>query len=124
MPHVKIDFTSDEETIEVHFRPSVSVQDEGAQEQRWGIYRSDEEATQEDINEWTDTPCGLPDELIPLVVEVMNALVRDPEPYYIRILYDREPDDGEPAVEPEALKTPRLVAAVQALLDQQGVSYR
>lgn len=125
MPHVKIDFLSDEKTIEVHFRPSVSIQEEGAMEQRWGIGREDgEEATDEDIAEWSDSETGLPEDLIPLVVETMNAMLRDPNSYYIRLLYDREPDDEPPAVEPEALETPRLVAAVQALLDKEGVSYR
>lgn len=125
MPHVKIDFLSDEKTIEVHFRPSVSIQEEGAIEQRWGIGREDgEEATDEDLAEWMDSETGLPEDLLSLVVETMNAMLHDPKHYYIRLLYDREPDDEPPAVEPDALETTRLVAAVQALLDQEGVSYR
>jgi len=125
MPHVKIDFLSDEKTIEVHFRPSVSIQEEGAMEQRWGIGREDgEEATEEDLAEWMDSETGLPEDLLPMVVETMNAMLHDPKHYYIRLLFDRDPDDEPPAVEPEALETPRLVAAVQALLDQEGVSYR
>jgi hypothetical protein len=125
MPHVKVDFIADETMIEVHFRPSVSIQDaEGAIEQRWGIQRGEGEATEGDIDEWTDSPTGLPEDIIPLVVEIMNALLNDQNNYYIRILYDREPDDEPPAVEPEALGTPRLVEAVQALLDVEGVSYR
>jgi hypothetical protein len=125
MPHVKIDFLSDDSTVEVHFRPSVSILEEGAQEQRWGISREDgEEANDEDLAEWKDIPTGLPDTLLPLVVETLNAMLQDSTPYYIRLLYDREPDDEPPAVEPESLQTPRLVSAVQALLDDPNVSYR
>lgn len=125
MPHVKIDFISDDKTIEVHFRPSVSIQEEGAVEQRWGVSRGDgEEAGQEDLDEWMETPTGLPDDLLSLVVEAMNAMLHDSKHYYIRLLYDRTPDDEPPAVEPDALETTRLVTAVQALLDQEGVSYR
>lgn len=124
MPCVKLDFISDDKTIEVHFRPSVSIQEEGAIEQRWGINRMDGEADDEDLAEWIETPTGMPDELLPLVVETMNALLRDPTSYKIRLLYDREPDDEPPAVEPEALQSTRLVKAVQALLDCEGISYR
>lgn len=125
MPHVKIDFLSDEKTIEVHFRPSATIQEEGAVEQRWGIGREEgEEATEEDLAEWMDSDTGLPDILLPMVVETMNAMIHDPKHYYIRLLYDREPDDEPPAVEPDSLETTRLVAAVQSLLDQEGVSYR
>lgn len=102
--------------VEVHFRPSVSVQDEGAVEQRWGMSRGEEEATQEDIDEWMDTPTGVPDDLVPMIVEIMNAMLFDPKEYYIRMLYDRSPDDGEPAVEPEVLHTQRLVDAVNQML--------
>lgn len=124
MPHVKIDFLSDDDTVEVHFRPSVTLQDEGAVEQRWGIGRGDGEASEEDLEEWMAMPTGLPESLVPLVVDALNALLHDPSHYYIRLLYDREPDDEPPAVEPEPLQTPRLVTAVQALLDVDGVSYR
>ena len=124
MPHVKLDFISDDEMVEVHFRPSVSIQDEGATEQRWGMSRGEPEATDEDLAEWMDSATGVPDEFIPLVVEVMNAMLADTTDYSIRLLYDRTPDDEPPAVEPEELQTPRLVAAIQALLDQQGFSYR
>ena len=125
MPCVKLDFISDDKTIEVHFRPSVSIQEEGAIEQRWGIDRTDgEEAGDDDLAEWMETPTGMPDDLLPLVVEAMNAMLHDKKNYNIRLLYDREPDDEPPAVEPEALETARLVAAVQALLDCEGVSYR
>jgi hypothetical protein len=124
MPHVKVDFISDEKMIEVHFRPSVSIQNEGAIEQRWAMTRGESDATDEDLAEWMDSPTGLPEELIGRVVEIMNAMLHDPKDYYIRILYDREPDDEPPAVEPELIETPRLIDAVQALLDCDGFSYR
>ena len=124
MPYVKLDFSSDEEIIKVLIRPSESLKAKGAHEQQWGIERGDDEATEEDIKEWSDTPTGMPDGMLHEVVEVMNALLDDPHCYYIRILYDLEPDGEDPAVEPEPLQTPRLVAAVQALLNRDGVSYR
>jgi len=125
MPHVKLDFSSDEDTVEVLIRPSASMVEKGAREQRWGMAREDEsDATDEDLKEWSDTPTGMHDDLLHEVVEVMNALRADPHGYYIRILYDLEPDGEDPAVEPEPLRTPRLVAAVQALLNRDGVSYR
>lgn len=125
MPHVKVDFISDEELIEVHIRPSASLEDQGAIEQRWGAYRSDGEAvTDGDMKEWTDGPTGLEEHMYPLIRETINALLLDPTHYYIRLLVDYEPDGEPPAMAPEPLQTPRLVAAVQALLSVPGVSYR
>ena len=124
MPHVKIDFMSDDDGVDISFRPSVSIEDEGAVEHQWGISRESGQVAQEDLEEWESSFNGLPDGSNELIYAVINALLKDKNHYNIRILYDREPDGEDPAVEPETLQTSALVTAVQDLLNSEGFSYR
>jgi hypothetical protein len=117
MPYVKITFDTYDDYVMAEFRPSCSIEDQGAGEQTWMHIRG-EPVTEEDIEAWhrDQKPTGLPDAVEKLVIDVIAALALDETDYTIRMLYDLDPDGEPPAEEPPALETEALVQAIDALL--------